>query len=265
LGESSYAAAAVAAAAFIERELYDEKRNVLFRSYRAGRGACEGFAEDYAFLIQGLIDLYEATFEQRWLRWALRLQETMDALLWDAEGGGYFNSDAGDTSIVLRLKEDYDGAEPAPSSVAAMNLMRLAPISGDSDRFGKRAQRTIAAFQGQWSRVPQALPRMLCALELVAAPASQVVLAGDPSSSDFRRLAAVLHEKSGPRHTLFAVDGETDRVWFTGRAPWLATMVPVDGRATAYVCEHYTCRAPVNDEAGLRVLLHAPRKSARVA
>ena len=255
LAEPGYATAAVLAAEFIQRELYDEGRGVLYRSYRAGRGTSEGFAEDYAFLIQGLIDLYEATFALRWLRWALRLQATMNALFWDEEAGGYFNSAAGDASIVLRLKEDYDGAEPAPSSVAAMNLLRLAPVSGDERGFTDRARRTVAAFQSQWSHAPQALPRMLCALELVLTPPGQVVLVGDPSSPDFRKLAAVLQERSGPRRAVFAVDGDESRLWFAERAPWLAAMKPVDGRVTAYVCDHAACLPPVNDEAALRALL----------
>jgi len=255
LGEPAYAKTAVLAAEFIERELYDGRRGLLFRSFRAGRGTSEGFAEDYAFLIQGLIDLYEATFEWRWLRWALHLQNKMTVLFWDEDAGGYFNSAAGDPSILLRLKEDYDGAEPAPSSVAAMNLLRLAGISGDEPAFRDRARQTIAALQPQWSNAPQAMPRMLCALELLLAPPSQVVLAGDPRSPAFRQLAAVLHERPGHRRVIFTIDGDEDRLWLAGRAPWLAAMVPIEGQATAYVCEHYVCRRPVTDAAALRALL----------
>jgi uncharacterized protein YyaL (SSP411 family) len=255
LGEPAYAASAVLAAEFVERELFDEKRGVLYRSYRAGRGVSEGFAEDYSFLIQGLIDLYEATFELRWLRLALRLQETMDVLFWDEEAGGYFNSADGDASIVLRLKEDYDGAEPTPGSVAAMNLLRLAPVSGDESRFNARALRTIAAFQTQWSNAPQALPRMLCALERVLSPPGQVVLVGDPRSPDFCRLVAALHERSGSKHALFAVDSDESRLWLAERAPWLGAMNQIGNQATAYFCEHSTCHPPVNTEEALRALL----------
>ncbi len=257
LGESGapYAAAAVRAAEFIERELYDEKRGVLFRCYREGRGVNEGFAEDYAFLIQGLIDLYETTFELRWLRWALRLQTTMDALFWDEAAGGYFNSAAGDASILLRLKESYDGAEPAPSSVAAMNLLRLAPVSGDERGFSKRARRTMAAFQAHWGAVPQGLPRMICALDRVVTPPAQVVLAGELSSPDFRKLAAVLYERPSAEWVAFAIVDEVSQRWFAERAPWLAGVKRVDARATAYVCDHAVCRPPVTDAGALRDLL----------
>jgi len=255
LGEPAYAVAAIAAAEFIERELYDGPRGVLYRSFRGGRGASEGFAEDYAFLIQGLIDLYEATFEQRWLRWALRLQETMDALFWDEESGGYFNSAAGDANIILRLKEDYDGAEPAPGSVAAANLLHLAIVSGDEAGFNARALRTLAAFESRWSDTPQALPRMLCALEGVLAPVGQIVLVGNPHAADFRQLVTVLHERPRARRTLLVIDSDETRLWLAARAPWLAEMKLLGGRATAYICDHSACQPPVNNETALRALL----------
>lgn len=245
--------AARRAAEFIEREMYDGARGVLYRAWREGRGNTEGFAEDYAFLIQGLLDLYEASFEIRWLQWAERLQGTMDGLFWDADGGGYFNSAAGDASIVLRLKEDYDGAEPAPSSVAAMNLLRLGAMLGGDYR--ERGVRCIAAFQSQWSRVPHAMPQLLCALELALEPPRHVVLAGAPGSGEFRALAAVVHERLGPKRVLLAADGGEGQRWLVARAPWIAEMRPLDGRATAYVCEEFVCNAPQVDVGGLRTLL----------
>ena len=247
--------AAGRAAEFVECELFDAVRGVQFRCWREGRGANEGFAEDYAFLIQGLLDLYEASFEIRWLQWAERLQTKMDELFWDAECGGYFNSAAGDASIVLRLKEDYDGAEPTPSSVAAMNLLRLAAML-NHNAWRERGLRCIEAFRTQWSATPQALPQMLCALELALEPPRHVVLAGDPRAEDFQALAAVLHERLGRRRVVLGVDGGDAQRWLTARAPWLAEMSPLGGRATAFVCEEFTCQAPVTDPAELRRLLN---------
>ncbi len=255
-GPVDFLRTATRAAEFIERELFDATRGVLFRNWRAGRGATEGFAEDYAFWIQALLDLYEASFALRWLRWADQLQTKMDELFWDAERGGYFNSAAGDASIVLRLKEDYDGAEPAPSSVAAMNLLRLGALLHDEAR-RTRGLRTIAAFRPQWSRAAHAMPQMLCAVELALEPPRHVVLAGDPQAKDFRALVAVLHEKIGPRRTLLAVDGGEDQAWLALRAPWLAALRPLGGRATAYVCEEFACQAPVTTPDELRHTLAA--------
>jgi len=249
-----YLGAARRATEFVERELYDASRQVLFRAWRGARGAAEGFAEDYAFFIQALLDLYEASFEIRWLKWADQLQTKMDELFWDASRGGYFNSAAGDASIVLRLKEDYDGAEPAPSSVAAMNLLRLGGLWHDAAR-RERGRKTIDAFRGQWSSAPHAMPQMLCALELALEPPRHVVIAGDPQSTDFSALVAVFHESLGYRRNILAAEGGEAQAWLAQRAPWLADMKPLNGRATAYVCEEFACQAPVSDADALRALL----------
>jgi uncharacterized protein YyaL (SSP411 family) len=263
LGDAALLAAAVRAAEFLRRELFDEKSGMIFRAWREGRGATGGFAEDYAFLVQGLLDLYEASFDSRWLQWAESLQEKMDELFFDTERGGYFNSRADDVNLVLRLREDYDGAEPAPSSAAALNLLRLAAMLHRED-FRGRGLRTIEAFRAQWLGAPYALPQMLCALEPALQPPPQVVLAGDPRAADFRALAAVLHERPGPRRVLLcAGDGDagqahstsSGQAWLAARLPELAAMRPADGRATAYVCENFTCRQPVSDAAALRALL----------
>ncbi len=236
--------AATRAAEFIERELHDEGRGILYRSWLEGRGATEGFAEDYACLIQGLLDLYEAGFETRWLCWADRLQRKMDELF-RAEDGGYFNSAAGAADLVLRLREDYDGAEPAPSSVAALNQLRLAAIFHDEERRARGGQ-TITALEARWRTAPQALPQMLCAVEAALEPPRHIVLAGDPAEAGYRALAAVTGEGFGPRRTVLRADPAI---------PWTAGMVRRDGRATAYVCEDYACQSPVTGAADLRRLL----------
>ncbi len=256
LGEPAYLAAATRAAEFLQSELYDPARGILYRSWLDGRGATEGFAEDYASVVQGLLDLYEASFDIRWLEWAVELQATQDRVFWDESGGGYFNSRADDVSIVLRLKEDYDGAEPAPGSIAALNLLRLADLTGDDDGARRaRALRTLAGLRPQWERAPQALPQLLCALAQALDPARHVVLAGDPAQPDFQALAAVLHEQLGPRRALLAADGRAGQEWLAARMPWIKDMRRMDGRATAYVCERQTCQAPVTDPADLRELL----------
>jgi uncharacterized protein YyaL (SSP411 family) len=285
----NYLSTATQAAEFIERELYDAATGTVYRSWREGRSDIAGFAEDYAFLIQGLLDLYEAGFDIRWLQWAEKMQAKMDTLFWDAERGGYFNSRADDPTVIVRLKEDYDGAEPAPNSVAAMNLLRLDWMTGDvggpatagaprgddaspgsavakvmADKEGTRppdisyrgkALRTLEASRTQWSRAPHALPQMLCALELALVEPSTVVLAGDPRTAEFQALVAVLHEKLGPRRVLLCADGGEGQQWLAARRSYLAEMKPLDGRATAYVCENFTCRQPVNSPEDLRALL----------
>jgi len=274
LGDKTCLAAATHAAEFIQRELYDEGSGTLYRSWRGSRGTIAGFAEDYAFLIQGLLDLYEAGFEIRWLQWAERLQSGMDRLFADPERGGYFNSRADDPNVIVRLKEDHDGAEPSANSVAALNLLRLdwmigngapptpAPKRGEvaappGATYRDRAVKTIEALRPQWTAMPQGLPQLLCAIELVVDAPRTVVLAGDPATADFQALAAVLAETLGPRRALLCADGGPGQQWLAAKRPYLADMKPVGGRATAYVCENFTCQAPVATPAELRAQLNA--------
>jgi uncharacterized protein YyaL (SSP411 family) len=255
---SPHLKAATVAAEFVRREMFDEKSGELARSWLDGRGAVAGFAEDYACVIQGLLDLYEAGFEVRWLQWAAQLQQRMDELFWDEERGGYFSTRAGD-GLILRLKEDYDGAEPAANSVAATNLLRLDwMIGGEKTNYRPHALRTLEAFRSQWSKLPQALPQMLTALELGLAEPRTVVLAGDPAGEDFCALAGALGESLGPRRVILAADGGAGQAWLAGRRPYLAEMKPQAGRATAYVCENFACQAPVTSPAELRRQLQGP-------
>jgi uncharacterized protein len=250
-----YLAAALRAAEFVRHSLLDLAGGLPRRSWRRGAGSGPGFAEDFAFLIQAWLDLYEATFDFAWIRRALNLQLAMDGLFWDDARGGYFNSAAGAPDVVVRLKEDYDGAEPAASSAAALNLFRLASLTGD-DSLRERGRRTIAAFRGRWEEAPHAMPQILCAFEGALEPPRHVVITGKPGSADFEALAQVVHEKLGPRRALIALDGsEGSRAGFAAKAPWLARMGEGDQRATAYVCEEFVCRAPARTPDDLRKLL----------
>ncbi|MBI5381187.1 MAG: thioredoxin domain-containing protein [Opitutae bacterium] len=241
---SAYRAAALRLAEFLRRELFDPATGVLYRAWRERRSGIAGFAEDYAFLIQGLLDLYEATFAMEWLQWAEALQTKMDALFYDVAAGGYWNSVADAPDVVLRLKEDYDGAEPAPSSVATLNLLRLAALRERAD-WREQAHRTLAVLQRQWRTAPQALPQLLCALDFAQTEPRVIVLAGDPAAADFGVLADVVRERLGPPGVVLGVTGGAAQDWLAERAPWLREMRPQDGRAVAYVCEEKTCQASV--------------------
>jgi uncharacterized protein YyaL (SSP411 family) len=253
LQEVRYAAAAERAAQFIRTHLYNARTKTLVRNYRGGPSAVEGFADDYAFLIQGLLDLYEATFRVEWVQFALELQETQDRLFWEAENGGYFSGTGNDPSILLRLKEDNDGAEPAASSVAALNLLRLAQIRGDS-ALRERAEKTIAAFSATLTRMPSAMPQMLVALDYSLSKPRQVVLAGERDAAETRALVAEVHRHFLPNKVLLLADSAS-REFLGERLPELREMQPVNGVAAAYVCENFTCQAPVTEAAELRKIL----------
>jgi uncharacterized protein YyaL (SSP411 family) len=246
--------AASGAAEFLRAELYDEARTILFRNYREGRSAVEGFADDYAFLIQGLLDLYEASFEVGWLRWAIELQETQDRLFFDEEHGGYFSGTGKDASILLRMKEDNDSAEPAASSVAALNLLRLAQIR-DEKRWRERAEKTIGAFSPQLGHFPSAMPQLLVALDFSMSKPRQIVVAGRHDSGETRALLGEVHRHFIPNKILLLADGGDGQKYLEEKLEALRRMNLVEGKPAAYVCENFACQAPVKDPEALGELL----------
>src|SRR5207247_10785220 len=145
LDDPRYLEIAKRGAKCLRANVYEEKSKLLNRNYRGGRSDIEGFADDYAFVIQGLLDLYEASFNVEWLKLSNELQETNDRLFFDEKNGGYFSNSGKDESVFLRMKDDNDGAEPAASSVAALNLVRLSQLR-DDQKMAERARKTIDVF-----------------------------------------------------------------------------------------------------------------------
>ncbi|HEX8280693.1 MAG TPA: hypothetical protein VF551_04910, partial [Chthoniobacterales bacterium] len=254
LDEPHYLRAAENAARCVRTHLYDEHSKTLVRNYRQGRSAVEGFADDYAFVIQGLLDLCEASFDVEWLKFALELQETQDRLFLDEATGGYFSVTGSDPSVLLRMKEDNDGAEPAASSIAALNLLRLAQIRAD-DAMRRRAEKTIAAFAATLTRVPSAMPQMLVALDYSLGKPQQIVIAGEREADRTQELLREVHRHFHPRKILLLADGAAGSAFLEEKLEALRGMKQVDSNATAYVCQDFTCQAPVNEPAELRKLL----------
>ncbi len=250
--DAEYLKSAQRSAAFIREHLW--KDGSLIRNYRQGASEVAGFAEDYAFLIAGLLDLYEADFDVKHLQWALELQARMDALFWDKEHGGYFSVSGQDPTILLRMKEDYDGAEPSPNSVAAMNLLRLAQIA-DSKELREKAEKTLSAFADSLKKVPQALPQMLCAVDASLAKPRQVVIAGKPAAEDTRNLLREVHQHYLPNKLILLADGGEGQQWLGEKLEFLKTVNPIDGKAAAYVCENFVCQLPTTEREKVRELL----------
>ncbi|MDQ2659555.1 MAG: thioredoxin domain-containing protein [Verrucomicrobiota bacterium] len=255
-GDADYLASATKAARCLRTHLYESSNHTLVRNYRQGRSEVEGFADDYAFAIQGLLDLYEASFEIEWIKLALDLQGTQDRLFYDAKGGGYFSGTGNDPSILLRMKEDNDGAEPAASSVAALNLLRLAQIRDDAG-FRERAEKTIAAFSATLTNAPAAMPQMLVALDFSLSKPRQIVIAGARAAAETQALVREAQQQFLPNKILLLADGAEGGAFLAEKSEALAGMKPVDGKPAAYVCENFTCQAPVTTPAELRALLVA--------
>ena len=258
LDDPRYRDAAVRAAEFLQAKLYDSDSKTLWRIWRAGRAPVGAFLDDYAFLIQGLLDLYEATLDARWLRWALDVAARQDELFLDAEHGGYFNAPASENQTVYRLKDDQEGAEPAGNSIAALNLLRLGQKT-DEPKLADRAKRLFDAFSGRLTEHPGAMAQMLVAVDFHLAKPVQVVIAGDPASPDVRAMLKEVHSVYVPNRIVLGADGGAGQAFLSGHAEFIKEMKPLNGKATAYVCQNYACQQPTADLAELRRQLTAWR------
>lgn len=252
LDEPRYLEAARRAAAFIQAELWEASTQTLRRHYKDGAANVPGFAEDYAFLIRGLLDLHEAGFEIENLQWAEELDASLTRLFWDEQGGGYFSSSP-DPRVLLRFKEDYDGAEPSPNSVAAENNARLSQLLEDESS-RERAAQTCAAFSARLNDAAPAMPFLLQAKMRLDAPPLHVVIVGEKNDDGTKELLSALHENFLPHKTVILLDDST-REYFASRLPFVREMKQLDGKATVYVCRDFACQKPTNAAEELRAQL----------
>jgi hypothetical protein len=249
LDEPKYETAARDAAERILRNAVRDGR--LLHREKAGKADIPGFATDYAFFIEALLDLYEATFEPRYFTEAVRLQSIFDEEFADPRGG-YFLSGAAHDGLIVRPKESYDGATPSSNSVAASNLLRLAIFTG-KDAYRKRAERIYESLAPILVKAPTAFPRLLSALDLASAPSREVVLTGEPGREDFEALRRAVFASSNPNRVVVHADS-------AALVPELSGLVEGragGGKAAAFVCEGFVCKTPVSDPEALRRLLDA--------
>ena len=254
LDDAAHVALAARAARFLREKLCGADGRGLHRSWRDGAPGPTAFAMDYAFLIHGLIDLYQADFDHEWLRWAATLQEEMDERFLDKEHGGYHTVHTDMPHAVLRLKEDYDGAEPSPNSMAALNLTRLAAMLGRA-AWREQAAGVFSLFGGALEKSTQSVPALALAMEFFHEGKQQIVIAGDRDEPGFQALVKVARIKFLPHAILLHADGGAGQALLGAGNEALRTMQPVNGKAAAYVCQDFTCQAPVTEPAALERLL----------
>jgi uncharacterized protein YyaL (SSP411 family) len=222
----------------------------LLRRYRAGEAAIEGYCEDYACLVWGLLELFQADGDPSWLDWAIAVQEAQDARFWDEADAGWFSTTGDDPSVLLRLKEEYDGAEPAPGSIVTMNSIFLAHLTARRE-FAVRAERTLARYGPRLGEAARALPFMLAALATWHAGVEQFAIVGRSGSPDWEEMLAAVARRYRPFAVVIPVDpGERQKV-LARLMPFVGPMTLRDGRATAYVCREFACKEPVTDPAAL--------------
>jgi uncharacterized protein YyaL (SSP411 family) len=251
-GTEAHLRSAVAAASFIRDVMWRTDDKTLLRRYRNGDAAIEGYAEDYAYLIFGILELFQATGDAQWLTWARELQARQDELFRDAVGGGWFSTTGADPSVLVRMKEDYDGAEPAPTSVSAMNLLTLAHLTGES-AYAARAQEAIESFGGRLEDMGRAVPFMAAALSASITEGEQIVIVGTRGEADTLAMWQAAHKKYRPFAVVTLVTPDQQAA-LASHMPWTMDMKMIDGKATVYVCKGFVCNAPSTDPAALLAL-----------
>jgi hypothetical protein len=241
---ATYLAAARRAAEFIRSTLWDEQTSRLKRRYRDGEAAIDAYAEDYAYLIFGLLELFQADSDPAWLRWAMVLQERQDALFWDSAEGAWFSTTGTDPTVLLRLKEDYDGAEPAASSVSVLNLLTMEHLAGKDNGLTK-AEQTLSRLGPRIGAAGRVVPMMLAGLSAWHARHVQIVIVGVRGAADAQALLNEAARHYRPFAVTILVEPGAAQQALSELLPFAGSMTLRDGQAAAYVCRDFTCRAPV--------------------
>jgi uncharacterized protein YyaL (SSP411 family) len=262
-GEPEYLRRAEAAAAFILTKLREPDGRLLHR-FREGDAAIAAHLDDYAFLVWALTELYEAGNEPRHLEFALRLTDEQLAHFWDHESGGFFFTADDGEALLVRQRQVYDGAVPSGNSISALNLLRLARLTGRAD-LEDRGRQLLSAFATAAGRFPASHTQLMSALDFGLGPTRELVIVGDPLGDDTRGLVAVSREAFAPRLVTVLRPAGDAGAEIARLAPFTAGMDEVYGRAAAYVCADHACQRPVTGGDELRDLLAdvAPAQSPR--
>lgn len=253
LNRSDYSEAAIKSVQFILENLRSKDGRLLAR-YREGEAAYLAYLDDYAFLIWGLIELYEATFEPYYLEQALELNKEMKSLFWDSINGGYYFYGKDAESLFARPKEVYDGAMPSGNSVAALNLLRLARLTGDN-QLEEDAEKQLMAFAGTIREHPAAYTSFLNAIWFAIGPTKEIVIAGEKSSSDTQKMLNYLRKEYFPEAVILFHSEEDDQHRIEQLVQYIKDQRPINNKATAYVCENFACHSPVTSLKELKKLM----------
>ncbi|VVB91735.1 Cellobiose 2-epimerase [uncultured archaeon] len=256
LNEPSYADAARKAADFILGNMRDPQGR-LYHRYRDGEPAISAFLDDYAFFVWGLIELYEATFNESYLQAALDLTNDMIKHFWDNENWGFYTTADDAEEVLLRRKEIYDGAVPSGNSVAMLDLLRLGRMTADTG-LENRAARIGQAFSRSVLKTPYSHTQLMAALDFALGPTSEVVIAGDLSADDTKAMLAALRKEFIPNKVVIFRPGEIEEPAITRLAEYTRYLFSTDGKTTAYICRNYSCKAPTTDAGRMLELLKTP-------
>jgi len=239
LREEKYLKAAQKAAGFVRDHLYKEGK--LFRRYRDGEKKFAGTLDDYAYVIQGLLTLYQTDFNPGWIKWAEELQRTQDSLMWDEKNGGYYFAGVGVKNLLVRTREFGDNARPNGNGMAALNLLELYGLTFNK-AYKERAEKIFQAVGDRLAKYPPAYAQLLIALDYYTDDAKEIAVVGQKDSADTSQILNYLQETFLPNQvTAFSVPDKTDEV------PLLNKKTEKNGKTTVYICEDFICKAPTTD------------------
>jgi uncharacterized protein YyaL (SSP411 family) len=241
-GREDYREAAVRNATFLVEKMKQDGR--IHRSYKDGRARFNGYLEDYAMVADGLVAVYEATFETRWLIEADTLMGAVSELFWDEERRAFYDTPADHEELVTRPRDVYDNAAPSGTSVATEVLLKLSLFLDRAD-YRQRAEDILQELAGGMEKIPGAFGRLLCALDFSTSEPREVAIVGTPEAADTRALLDEVYSAYLPNKVVAGQGPDDDEAG--GLIPLLEGRIAREGKATAYVCVQYACQAPTTD------------------
>ncbi|MEO8447037.1 MAG: thioredoxin domain-containing protein, partial [bacterium] len=244
-----YLTSAKSAVSFIKKNLYRKESKTLLHRFRDGESKIDGTLEDYAFLISGLIEMYESCFEMEYLTFAIELNRICLEKFYDNENAGFFDVSGEGKDIVLKTKDTYDGAEPSGNSIQIMNLLRIGFISDDKDMIEK-AERSLKLFSNDLSKLSFSSPQMLCDLSFYLYSPKEIILSGNADDKKFMELKTIIDQTFIPNKVVMHSGKELEKI-----SAFIANIIADNKNAAAYVCENYVCSLPVADAGKLSELL----------
>jgi len=216
------------------------------RYYRDGQVVEKAFLDDYAFTAMALLDLYEATFDVKWLIEAKSLSNQMIELFADTETGGFFLAGKDSEELIARTKPGSDGAIPSGNSVAALVLLKLGRLTMDQ-HFTELGGNVLETFSQQLEQSPAYSSAMLSALDFRLGPAQEIIIAGNADAPDVKKMLKLIHGTFLPNAVVLLHEPDKADSALYKTVPFIKNQTAIDGKATAYICENYACKKPVNN------------------
>ena len=254
LGDQRYAAAAQKGAQFILKKLRNSEGRLL-RRFRENEAAFPGFLEDYAFLVWGLLELYEATFEIDYFEEAVIINNAMIELFWDETKRSFFYAGKGNEALIAQNQKVFNGAVPSGNSVAALNMLRLSRMTGNYD-LEKKVDQLLQRFSSQISTYPLAAPYFLQALDFALGPAQEIVIAGDKKNKTTQDMIRLVQKKFLPNKVVLLQNEGSEGERLKKLSLFKTPMVPFNQKLTVYICEQFSCKKPITEVEELKTYLN---------